>query len=106
MNDRPQTTLFDPEEIGRFHAQELITLLASDSNSAETFIAARAKLRQALLKALDAADPAQALEDARQAALPDALRGHQADASEQRRKDRGSVQDPMYPPTRSSKHWD
>ncbi len=105
MNDNTQAAEFDPEETGRIHAQELINTLARECHTVEAFTESRAQVRRALLEALDAVEPAQIVEHARQNAMPDAIRGRQADESEQRRKDRGSIQDPLYPPTHPN-HWD
>ena len=96
---------FNPEEAGRIHAQELISALATTYHTTEAFSDALAQVRRTLLEALDAVDPAQIVEIARQNVKPDAIRVRLADESEQRRKDRGSLQDPLYPPSRA-KHWD
>ena len=105
MKDNAQVTEFDPEEVGRTHAQKLISLLAQEYHAPEAFIEARTQLRRALLEALDAADPAQAIEAAQRHAMPEEISRRLADESEQRRKDRGSLQDPLYPPKRSNR-WD
>lgn len=105
MNDNAQAVTFDCEETGRIHAQELIKTLARECHTIEAFIESRVKVRRALLEALDAFDPAQVVEDAQQNVMPGATRVRLADESEQRRKDRGSLQDPLFPPTHLN-HWD
>lgn len=105
MNDNSQAIEFDPEEAGRLHAQELISALATKYRTTEAFSEALALVRRVLLETLDAVDPEQMVEATRRNVLPDAVRGRLADESEQRRKDRGSLQDPLYPPAQP-KHWD
>ena len=105
MKDNAQVSEFDPEAVGRNHAQEVISLLAQECHTPEAFIEAYTKLRRALLEALDAADPAQVIEAAQRDAMPEEISRRLADESEQRRKDRGSLQDPLYPPERSNR-WD
>jgi hypothetical protein len=105
MNIYEQAGQFDPEEAGRSQAQELIRILATKYHTAEAFIEAVAKVRRALLEVFDTVDPAQIVESAWQNGTPAAIQVRQAGESEQRRKDRGSLQDPLYPPM-LPKRWD
>ena len=106
MNDENvQATEFDPKETGRIYAQELINALTIQYHTSEAFIEAQLQARHALLAVLDAVDPAQIIESARQNALPDEIQRRKISESEQRRKVRGSFQDPLYPPIRL-KRWD
>jgi hypothetical protein len=100
-----QTAQFDPEETGRIHAEELIQALAMVYDTPEKFAQACAQLRQALLDTLDAADPVQAIEESRRGAMPEALRSHFDEESEQRRKERGTLNDPLFPQS-GGKRWD
>lgn len=105
MNDHEQDSQFNPEEIGRIQAQELLYMLAAQYHTVEAFTEAVAHVRRALLEVLDTVDPAQIIETARLNGKPDTIQVRLADESEQRRKDRGSLQDPMYPPA-LPKRWD
>lgn len=105
MSDSAQAAEFDPVETGRIHARELINTLAKECHTAEAFIESRTQVRRALLEALDTVDPAQIVEDARQNALSEEIQRRVTGESEQCRKDRGSLQDPLYPPTHP-KQWD
>lgn len=105
MNDNALAAEFDPIETGRTHAQELINTMARECHTVEAFIESRTQVRRALLEALDAVDPAQVVEAARQNAMPEEIRRRVTGESEQRRKDRGSLQDPLYPPM-LPKQWD
>ena len=105
MNDKSPVAKFDAVEAGRIHARELINTLAIEYHTAEAFANARAQARQALLEFLDAVDPLHIVETTRQNATPDETQRRYTDDSLQRRKDRGSVQDPLFPPDRP-KHWD
>lgn len=105
MNNKSPTAEFDAEEAGRNLAQELVNTLAREYLTAEGFADARAQARQALLEFLDAVDPLQIVETTRQNATPEETQRHYTDESLQRRKDRGSVQDPLFPPSQP-KRWD
>ncbi len=105
MNDNSPAKKFDAEEVGRIHARELINTLVIECPTAETFTEARTQARQALLKLLDAVDPAEVIETARTNATTEGRRRGYTDESIQRQKDRGSKQDPLFPPDRP-KHWD
>ncbi len=105
MNDNSPIPAFDAEEAGRIHARELINTLTIEYSTAEAFIEARAQARQALLELLDAVDPVDVVETARKNAATQEKQQRYTDESLQRRKDRGSVQDPLFPSDRP-KHWD
>lgn len=105
MTDHSQITEFDPKETGRRHAQALINLLAMEYPSTESFTVALGQVRRAFLEALDAVDPAQAVDVTRNNALPEVIQHRLTVESEQRSKERGSLQDPMYPPA-LPKQWD
>lgn len=105
MNDNSPTKKFDAEEAGRIHARKLINTLAIECPTAEAFTEAHAQARQALLELLDAADPAEVIEAARKNATKEERQRAYTDESIKRQKDRGSKQDPLFPPDRP-KHWD
>ncbi len=105
MNDKLPVMAFDAEEAGRVHAQELINTLAIEFHTAGAFASARAQARRALLEVLDAADPLQTIETTRLNAASEEAQRCYTDESLQRRKDRGSLQDPLFPPGQSN-HWD
>ena len=105
MNNDSQASDKDPEALAQFHVAELIHTLVTQYQTTEAFTEALAQARRALLEALDTVEPAQVVEEARNNAMPDAIQVRLAKESEQRQRERGSLQDPLFPPT-VPKHWD
>ncbi len=98
MNDKLPVAAFDAAEAGRLHAQELINTLASEYHTVEAFADARTQARQTLLEFLDAVDPLQVIETTQHNTTPEEAQSRYTDDSLQRRKDRGSGQDPLFSP--------
>src|SRR6266568_6213661 len=97
-DDHAQATEFDAEEAGCHYAHELINALIQNCHTTAAFIQARAEAWRSLLAVLDGVDPTEIIEAARQDALPDEIQRRTTSESDERRKERGSEQDPLYPP--------